>query len=124
MVASMGKVIQAVALSCLIIATSYGQPVKKDKCLGNHACKRVFYLLSDYTPKKKISNKKKSQQRDSVKNAEIVEPQKAATIIQTQWRGHATRNNDPKVVELKEEVLCCRRVDQALGVRVACFRAT
>ena len=51
-----------------------------------------------------ISNKKKSQQRDSVKNAEIVEPQKAATIIQTQWRGHATRNNDPKVVELKEEV--------------------
>ena len=62
MVASMGKVIQAVALSCLIIATSYGQPVKKDKCLGNHACKRVFYLLSDYTPKKKISNKKKFQQ--------------------------------------------------------------
>merc|ERR1719361_2972088 len=51
-----------------------------------------------------ISNKKKSQQRDSGKNTEIVEPQKAATIIQTQWRGHATRNNDPKVVELKEEV--------------------
>ena len=55
-----------------------------------------------------ISSKKETQQRDPAKHKEIVEPQKAATIIQTQWRGHSTRNNDPKVVELKDEVRSLR----------------
>ena len=61
MAQSISKIIQALALSCLIVGASYGYTGKKDKCLGNHACKRVFYLLSDYTLEKKSVNKKKFQ---------------------------------------------------------------
>jgi len=62
MKSSVIKIIQALILSCLLMGTSYGSTHKKDKCLGNHACKRVFYLLSDYTQEKRSVDKKKFQQ--------------------------------------------------------------
>ena len=71
-------------------------------------------IISDKPPRNNSSNTeiynvKQSKQKPTVnvitKNSES---QLAATIIQTQWRGHATRNIDPKVVELKEEVRSMR----------------
>ena len=54
--------IYTVMLATLLAVSGYGYTVKKDKCLGNHACKRVFYLLSKYHP---VDNKvsKKSFQK-------------------------------------------------------------
>ena len=52
-----------------------------------------------------ISNMRRAQKElQEIRTSENSNSQAAATIIQKQWRGHATRNNDPKVLELKEEV--------------------
>ena len=56
----------------------------------------VPFYKSDKKPQQKAKGNKRT---DSTTDSQI-----AATVIQTQWRGHATRNNDPKVIELKEEV--------------------
>jgi hypothetical protein len=61
MIKSISKILQAVALSCVLAGTVLGSGTKKDKCLGNHGCKRVFYLLSDYTLDQRTVDKKKFQ---------------------------------------------------------------
>ena len=61
--------------------------------------------LRNSSSSSEISSLRKVQQEfQEMKSSENSGTQAAATIIQKQWRGHATRNNDPKVIELKEEV--------------------
>ena len=55
------KGIYAVMLATLLAASGYGYSGKKDRCLGNHACKRVFYLLSAYHPVDNMVSKKAFQ---------------------------------------------------------------
>ena len=61
--------------------------------------------LRNSSSSSEISNLRKAQKEfHEMRPSETSNTQAAATVIQKQWRGHATRNNDPKVIELKEEV--------------------
>ena len=63
--------------------------------------------LRNSSSSSEISSLRKTQQElqeTKIRSENSGGTQVAATMIQKQWRGHATRNNDPKVVELKEEV--------------------
>ena len=75
-------------------ANTLTTPVMSDKSLRNSASNTE--IASYKRPQQKAKGNKT--------NGSTTDSQVAATVIQTQWRGHATRNNDPKVIELKEEV--------------------
>ena len=65
--------------------------------------------LRNSSSSSEISSLRKTQQElQEIKLSDNSGTQVAATVIQKQWRGHATRNNDPKVIELKEEVRSLR----------------
>ena len=63
--------------------------------------------------KPNMSNAKLSNQTDGQSLTYSQSDHRAATLIQSLWRGYATRNLDSKVQEMKVE-LRCRRLEEAL----------
>ena len=55
---SRNALITSISLVMTIIGTSSAWAKNKHSCHGNHACKRVFYLLSDYSEQESHLDKK------------------------------------------------------------------